>query len=153
MKAITLPPPLAALVVLGLKKVDARGRWTHHRGPLAIHSGIALTVLHHEAALRRGIREHLLAAGWGDPEALPRGVVLGVVDLVDVCRIPVAEEAGLLTPWERSVGTYDPGRYVWWFKNAQRFRVGFTAGGLGGGHIWDWTPPPYFNPENMAPVN
>jgi hypothetical protein len=138
-KAITLPQPLAALVVLGVKTLDARPYSTGHRGPLAIHAAGQLRPLHWDAAMSKPIRPILLAAGWGDPEALPLGAVVGSVRLEWVSSVE-STPSYILTPRERQLGTYEPGRFVWRFAEPQR-SAPIPVVGRPGGHLWDWTPP------------
>lgn len=70
MKALTVRQPWASLIIEGTKDVECRS-WSHaHRGPLLIHSG-------------QRIDRDALEAGIGRP-GLPTGVILGVVDLVDI---------------------------------------------------------------------
>jgi hypothetical protein len=71
---LTIHQPHASLIVLGIKDVENRSWRTRHRGPLLIHAGKDID---QHALDRYG---HLLA----DPDDLPRGVLLGTVDLVDV---------------------------------------------------------------------
>ncbi len=74
MKAITLRQPWAWAVIFAGKDVENRSWYTHYRGPVAIHAGMGYAG---DAPLPRGVR----APGRADLEF---GVILGVVDLVDV---------------------------------------------------------------------
>jgi len=82
-KAITLHPVWAWAVIHGPKRVENRTWATRHRGPLLIHAGGGNARADAEA---RAILEGLGVA-VPDDDALPRGVLLGTVELVDVVRL------------------------------------------------------------------
>jgi hypothetical protein len=78
-RALTLRQPWASLVMLthpGRKDVENRAWATGYRGPLVIHAGMGLDRDGYADAARLGL----------DVTGLPRGVCLGVVDLVDVVQ-------------------------------------------------------------------
>jgi hypothetical protein len=77
MKALTLYPIWAWLVIHGPKRVENRTWRTTHRGRLAIHAGKSQP---NEAA----IRDRLRRIGVLLPDLLPSQQILGTVDLVDV---------------------------------------------------------------------
>jgi len=83
MKAITLHPVWAWAVIHGPKRVDNRTWATRHRGPLLIHAGRGNGRADAEA---RAILERL-GVEVPDDEHVPRGVLLGTVELVDVVRL------------------------------------------------------------------
>jgi hypothetical protein len=66
MLALSVQQPYASRILAGLKTIEYRSWSTAHRGPLLIHAGL------HPA----------------DPKGkgLPRGMILGAVDLVEVRR-------------------------------------------------------------------
>jgi ASCH domain len=70
MKIITLRQPWAELVVSGVKNIENRGWSTAYRGPVLIHAGLHVE---REACRKHGV----------DPSKLPRGAVVGVVELAD----------------------------------------------------------------------
>jgi hypothetical protein len=70
-KVVTLRQPEATAVVLGVARRLWRGRFLVYRGPLLIHA----------AADRPGTRDRAKYPGL-DPDTLPYGAILGVVDLV-----------------------------------------------------------------------
>ena len=130
MKGLTLYQPQASLVALGHKQIESRSWSTNYRGPLAIHAARrdpgslggdlseAMT-----AALERVIGPKPLA--W--IKDLPRGVILAVVNLIDVVPIlqgfdavpvvGVVPEApwsqDLMTEDELAFGDFTPGRFAW----------------------------------------
>ncbi len=68
MKALTVQQPYASLIASGQKTIELRSWSTMYRGPLLIHAG---------KRLHSDYRNRLLPL-------LPRGVIVCVVDLVDV---------------------------------------------------------------------
>jgi hypothetical protein len=79
-RAISVRQPWAELIVAGTKSVEIRGWSDRYRGPLWIH-----------AALR--LDDHALPS-LPRPEELPRGALVGQVELVDI--VPFDE-----TRWTR----------------------------------------------------
>lgn len=93
MKALTVKQPFAGAIVGGVKLCENRTWLTHHRGPLVIHSAKSEDDGEMQAALagllpwEPGHARLLLEDGphpWAQPQS--RGLLLGVVDLVDVHR-------------------------------------------------------------------
>jgi ASCH domain len=72
-RALTIRQPGASLIIEGHKDVENRSWRTNYRGPLIIHAGMALD---RDALAKHG---HLLR----DADNLPRGFLLGTVELVD----------------------------------------------------------------------
>src|SRR5262249_54423911 len=110
MKCLSIRQPRASLVVLGLSRCELRNWRTAHRGPLAIHASQRLDDEAVEICRRPEIRRWLRAAGFPSPFDLPRGQVLGVVDLVD-CQALNADLAEATAAPDPCVGA--SGRYVW----------------------------------------
>ncbi len=79
MKCLTIDPVWAWAIIHGPKRIENRSWATRHRGPLAIHAGKNTT---REAAAR----EFCASIGLEVPEDIPRGAVVGVVNVVDVVR-------------------------------------------------------------------
>ena len=71
MKAITIKQPWAELILQGRKTIELRTWTTNHRGRLAIHAG-------------QGLKREACAAYGLEPESLPRGALVGTVEIVDV---------------------------------------------------------------------
>ena len=71
MKVVTLRQPEATAVVLGLARCLWRSRPLAYRGPLLVHA----------AADRPGSRDRAKYPGL-DPDTLPYGAILGVVDVM-----------------------------------------------------------------------
>jgi hypothetical protein len=95
MKALCVKQPWASLIVTGQKTLEVRSRRTSHRGPLIICS-----------SRRDAGSEQALAASKllpGSP--YPRGVTLGIVDLVECRPARGGDRAGALC---------DPDGYFVW---------------------------------------
>ncbi len=104
------------------KEYETRGWGVSYRGPLGIHAAkgyptwarafVEDNALTSRALSVRGYDPH-------DPSALPRGLILGLVDVLGCfCvdrphpRYPTIK-AGDVTPLERAWGDWTPGRIVW----------------------------------------
>ena len=83
MKAITIQQPLAAMIGLGVKKIEYRTWETSYRGKLAIHASAKMTKEHAEFCKKKSIITMLqpVVNRYGD---LPLGKIIAVVDLVDI---------------------------------------------------------------------
>jgi len=100
MKAISVWQPWALLLVHGLKKIETRSWLTKYRGPLLIH-----------AALKE-------LPGLGILN-LPRGGIIGTVDLIDCQEINLFNQP---SETERQYGDYKPGRFMWITENPKAFK-------------------------------
>jgi len=80
--ALTIWQPWASAIVLGHKRVENRTWSSSHRGPLAIHAGLRIDPDGADVLADVGVILPLRC------EDLPRGAILGYVDLVDVVRYP-----------------------------------------------------------------
>jgi len=116
-KTLTLYQPWASLVVDGRKDKETRPRPLGHRGYLAIHAGLKID---REACVRFGY----------DPDTIPRGAVLGVVNMVDcLSTTHPAVKAD-------DYGDYRPGRYAYFLELVQKFEYPKPARGYQ--CLWDW---------------
>lgn len=77
MKTLSIKQPWASLIMSGVKRVENRTWATTHRGSLLIHAGQAYDKAGAELLDGLGI-------GYLKPDAAPRGVILGQVDLIDI---------------------------------------------------------------------
>lgn len=99
MKAISIIQPWASLIVNGVKDVENRMWSTSYRGPLLIHAGKKVDQDHMRAAAQTigeaiTSSEQVVDVFKRLKEPLPRGGIIGVVDLVDctmVSRSPWAQ--------------------------------------------------------------
>lgn len=136
MKALSLFQPFATLVVAGMKRLDSRCWYTGYRGRVAIYAldrdpeawGLDLCEM-------RSVREALHWRGCGNLGEMPRGAMMGTVELVDCVRCEDLTPM-LLTRREQLFATYKPGRWVFVFRGAVRFPAPVAAMGRTG--LWEW---------------
>lgn len=146
MKALTVRQPWASLIIAGIKRHETRTWATHHRGPLVIHAGQAwnstspfphrhpmITVPNDWIEELTGQSSGALAHRESDL-AVPRGVILGTVALVDVFETTDYQPTSI----ERQLGDYGPGHYAWVLTTPRPLSEPIPATGRQG--IWDWTP-------------
>ena len=124
MKAYTVYQPYAYATVAGIKHYETRPRRTHIRGRVAVHAG-------------KGNPQFVsLPVSIALPESavLHYGAVLGTVEIVDC--VPVEEIVNTLTPLERALGDFSPGRFAWVLRNPVMFEKPIPARGQQG--WWNW---------------
>lgn len=112
MKAVTLHPIWAWLVIFGPKRIENRSWVTRHRGPLAIHAAKSQP---HEAA----IREEMARRAVTLPAVLPAGCLLGIVDLIDVVPYETVRD----DPWA-------VGPICWMLASPRPLELVIPCGGL-----------------------
>lgn len=114
MRVLTLTQPWASLVVWGAKQWETRGWYRSHRGPLAIHAAKAYPQWAQRLCYTSPFREVLAHWGWmsphGCPDLLPRGVILGTVNVDDWVRVETVRDT--LSPQERAFGDYTDTRFA-----------------------------------------
>lgn len=120
MKAITLWQPWASLIADGRKRIETRPRPWYYIGPVAIHAG---------QHVDRGACKRF---GY-DPDTIPRGCVVAVVDKAGCVRFP----SPVAPPDD--YGDFAPGRYGYLLTNVRRVMSPVRASGKQG--VWDWDPP------------
>lgn len=133
MKAITVYQPYAYAIIAGLKQYETRPRKTHIRGRVAVHAGRLDEV--HATKHLSGNDFWALMAEIGGKTDLPRGAVLGTVEIVDC--VPVEEIIHTLSERERLLGDYSPGRFAWVLRNPVAFSTPIPAKGKQGWWNWD----------------
>lgn len=111
MRAVSLWQPWASAVVLGYKRIETRKWSTPFRGTLAIHA----------AKKRDSITTQMENVARGElglvlPDPLPRGGVIGLVDLVDIREMD-EELIAAQTELELALGDWREGRFAWYFEN------------------------------------
>lgn len=144
LKAITLWQPWASAMAAGLKTVETRSWATSYRGPLAIHASARKV---HTAdmglvrALGRALRVDVARTNpKALADALPRGAVLGVVELYDVVLMSrVSALHDVMTAQEMSWGDWKPDRFAWLCRPVVWFPEPVPAKGAQG--LWDWQRP------------
>jgi len=134
MKCISLWQPWATLWLLGVKCYETRS-WHHkHTGPLLVHAATKWGKEQRQLCEREPFRSALLAAGLdpahGFRDSLPRGCVVGVVDLTgwraveDLLGIlPGGKKDPMLTERELAFGDFSRGRYAWMAGPRTLFRT------------------------------
>ena len=121
--------PWASFLIHALKTHETRSWTPKHRGPLLIHASRRLPF-----SVRELCASHPhLATALGclkvtRPDDLPRGAIIGTVNITDV--LPT-ESLTTLTPMERALGDYSPGRYAWLCTNPRICTPIATGGRLG----------------------
>jgi hypothetical protein len=106
MKAITIRQPWAELILQGRKTIELRTWDTKRRGPVVVHAGKAVK---QEACEEYGL----------DPATLPRGALVGYVDIVGVVEVNEGN-------WEElrdqhlALGDFPGERVGWRLANAER---------------------------------
>jgi hypothetical protein len=89
MRALSIRQPWAELILLGHKTIEVRSQRTHVRERVHVYAGRN----HIEAE-----EEAWIAARFGiEVEALPRGVLVGMVEIVG-CRPLEMSDSGMLAP-------------------------------------------------------
>lgn len=114
MLALSVLQPGATLLMLGARRIETRSWHTRHRGPLAIHAARRRPPHFTDLCERALARAALAAAGIEAPAHLPRGAVLGTIDLLDCVRV---EELGPVAEAERALTTFAAGRWAWLLAN------------------------------------
>jgi hypothetical protein len=139
MKAISLWQPWATLMALGIKTVETRSWSTEHRGYLAIHATGHFPKEARDLCYESPFSDVLkLYNGHLNPEMLPRGKVLAVVNLYSVFGTTSVNPNSL----NREFGDFSPGRYAWLTSNVIQLPWFVEAKGRQG--LWDWDIPDRF---------
>lgn len=116
MKCLSVIQPWATLIVLGAKRFETRPWRTSHRGRLAIHACRNFPEESRVKCLWEPFRSVLRQAGFCHPADLPRGAVIGTVDLFGCAK---AEDIlrDLTESPEADFGDYGSGRWAWRLAN------------------------------------
>ena len=96
-KAITVRQPFASAIVAGVKTVENRTWRTSHRGPLLVHAAAGSELPTVAPNVVAALERHARAIG-----DRPRGVIIGIVTLVDVVRVSggeVEDDEWAVGPW------------------------------------------------------
>lgn len=137
MKALTVHQPWASLLVTGAKRIETRGWATRHRGPLLIHSAKANPAYTRTAMAENDDVRGVMDTFRLDPDDLPRGRILGLVEVVDC--VPIEEILPDLSAAERALGNYTPGWYAW--VTTQPYRYDEPVRARGQQRIWNYNGP------------
>jgi hypothetical protein len=119
MKCISVIQPWATLIVLGVKRLETRTWRTPHRGRLAIHATRNFPEAARARCLAEPFHSLLRDAGYLHSADLPRGAIVGAVELLDC--VPGEEALRLVTDSpEPDFGDYGSGRWAWRLVNPCR---------------------------------
>lgn len=158
MKALTLTQPWATLIAVGAKRIETRNWSTDHRGKLAIHAAKGLDpvggrrglfeLCHTEpflSALKRDYPDGVDDVGARvDVDALPRGAVVAIAELIEVvpitCGAPLDQVPGGAPPYEEAFGDFSPGRFAWLLADVRALDETIPARGELG--LWTWLEAP-----------
>lgn len=99
MRALSIRQPWVSLILAGRKKIETKSTTTKRRGRVFLHASATMGPSERAAAIREGL----------DPDTLPRGAIVGSVDIIDSVRAEDLE----VSANERRVGDYSPGRWGW----------------------------------------
>lgn len=125
MKALTIRQPWASLIVTGAKDIENRSWKTSYRGPLLIHAGMKFEQEGLDSILldvRRAVDVYMSRPR--QEIQLPRGAIIGTVDLVDIVRDSAS-------PWA------EPDQFHWVLANAREMTPEPARGMLG---LWEHGP-------------
>lgn len=172
MKALTLTAPYGTLIALGRKRIETRSWSTTYRGTLAIHQAKGPGDFGDFSEIRKlcGTQPFFdnlmtIVPNFDDYcdrdlifEALPRGKVVAVCELVDVVKTNSSFPNLQVEPWftgrrgsevwdvppaketdERAFGDYSPGRYAWLLADVRALPEPIPA--RGALSLWDWDAP------------
>lgn len=132
MKCISLWQPWATLIIIGAKHYETRSWWTSYRGPLLIHASKKLDEDSLSLCLDEPFRSALVAAGIQKIGDLPRGFILGQVQLADCLRSngrlgrgdPYILQGGTQIGYpEQDFGDFSVGRFAFHLTNFKRFQT------------------------------
>ena len=139
MRARTVPQPLASLIAIGAKKLDCWPWPTSYRGLIAIHAASRLSQHGHEFSLWPPIHKVLAGAGLADPEALPLGEIVGIVNVTETRQLHLADLASI-PAWERQLGDYKVGSWLVSF-GGDVHRAPRPIPAVGQRGLWEWHLP------------
>src|SRR5712692_8113117 len=112
MKCLSLIQPWATLILAGTKEYETRGWSTNYRGLLAIHASRTIPLGIQHLCAEEPFCSALRAAGYESAVELPRGLILGTVQLIAVLptdRLDLSQ----LSATEIAFGDFGPGRFAW----------------------------------------
>lgn len=122
-KIISMWQPWASLWVTGEKVNETRSWGTSYRGRIAVHAAQLFDDEQRAICRQPPFAEALTRIGFTDPDALPRGAILGAVEMVS-CQQMTGHAASILNGTfcicpaclrdpERAFGRFELGRFAW----------------------------------------
>ena len=130
----TIFQPFAWGIFHGCKWFETSARYTRIRGRVYIHAGCVTPPWMLERFFRELPREHLKEMSPEWIAGLPRGVILGSVEIVDSVRAEKVRDG--LPALERAFGDFRAGRYAWKLAIPVLFPEPVPARGKQG--WWKW---------------
>lgn len=112
--ALGVRQPWAELIVRGVKTVEVRSVDTQVRGPIYVYASKKLA--EHPAAGRAAAEQEL------DVDALPRGVIVGSVELVETAPCTAADARAACVP-----RSFAEGQFAWRLRNPERLNEPLTV--------------------------
>ena len=112
--ALGIRQPWAELILRGVKTIEVRSRNTNYRGLIYIYTSKKLADI---PAAEKAIKKHGL-----DVAALPRGVVVGTVDIVSSKLSRPGNAAAACVP-----KSYLVDQFAWRLENPQRLKKPLTV--------------------------
>ncbi len=127
MKALSLWQPWAQAMRCDIKRIETRSWPTTYRGPLALHAAKRWTREQRELC---DLWPFTLCSEGLNGSAF--GAVIAVVELYDC--VPTVDIEPRLTPRERAIGNYAPGRFAWFTRYVRATGPVFLTGRQG---LWN----------------
>ena len=144
MKALSMQQPFASLFLTPEKRWETRSRRIHFRGLLAIQASKGFPLPYQALCSQEAFRTALLeSVGVGDEKQLPRGAIIGVVEItgcIEAERLWSAAAAVLPRgPQEKAFGNFARGRFAWQ-RAGGTFRLKEPVPCDGSLGLWDVPP-------------
>lgn len=109
MRAISVMQPYASLIMAGIKLFETRSWSTDYRGRLGIHASKKISPEVLVLCNQEPLKTILQNMACQDPEELPKGALIGSVELLDVKPTNLMKP----DPTQKQLGDWRPGRYAW----------------------------------------
>jgi hypothetical protein len=135
MKALTVWQPHASFIIHGLKKFETRSWSTNFRGHLGIHAAKYRVFKPPMPNRDKPIEVAQFINCIHRIDAFPSGVILGIVDLIEIHRID-AKFWDRLSFTEYVLGDYHIGRFAWELEVIEIFDDPILARGYQ--RLWNW---------------
>jgi hypothetical protein len=134
MKCLNIQQPYATLTMIGARSFEPRSWATAHRGLLAVSAGKSYSSATAWLCASEPFRGLLKRAGFMFGADLPRGKILGFVELVDCIPIEklAGDEAAAFRAQEKLLGPLQPSWFAWKLGNPQMLRHPLPAAGKRG---------------------
>ncbi|MDR7074963.1 ASCH domain-containing protein [Fictibacillus barbaricus] len=122
MKVLSMIQPWASLFILNEAQYETRTWKTNYRGSLAIHTSKKID---NSACNNKNI-QHLLSEHGLNKENLPKGMIIGVCNLINCLKVTedaqgyaVLEDGRIVRGNDYLLGDFRVGNYVWEVSNKE----------------------------------